>query len=265
MWWLWIAGPIAVACIYLLTGAPDKHRAREVELWRASWGPERVPVPPKKGKKGASAPVQSGARRVPGLPADLARLAIGGGAGEPIGIFELVPRIAFLAVYGPSATAGSDVQMVLGKLASPAPPFTARPVPIVDGTRVPNTGILFTKDAPFSAAYLVEGTDARGIKKWLNPLVREQLLDMPELWLDVEGKALAVMVYGPADAEKLDDLVAAADVIFAEYGAEGGPSLLGDDSELRTEDTELSPEAPEVVAKAKKASKSKAATKSKGA
>src|SRR6185503_3769483 len=115
MWWLWIVGPIAVVCIYLLTGTLDKRRLREIELWRGSWGKGR-----------------SGARRAGVLPADLTRLAVGAGAGVPLGIFELVPKTAYLAVYGPDATSGSDSQMILAKLAAGAPAFTVRPLPIVD-------------------------------------------------------------------------------------------------------------------------------------
>jgi len=225
-----------VLCIYLLTGSPDKLRLREVELWRRSWGPARPPPKKssrKKGDLGADAP--AGAKRVGFLPADLGVLVDAAGAGRPIGIFELVPRIAYLGVFGPSVTAGADLQAVVGKLAEPAPTFTARPLPIVDGARVANTGVIFNKDPPFTDAYLVEGLDAKAIKRWLNPLVREQLIDMPDVWLSVSGKAMALLLYGTADAEKLDDLVSAADVIFAEYGAEGGPSLLGHDEGLEPE------------------------------
>jgi hypothetical protein len=48
--------------------------------------------------------------------------------------------------------------------------------------------------------------------------------------VDGRAKAMAFTLYGPADAQRFEDLVAAADIVFAEYGAEGGPSLLPEDA-----------------------------------
>ena len=36
---------------------------------------------------------------------------------------------------------------------------------------------------------------------------------------------MAYTLYGPADADRIKELAIAADVVFAEYGAGGGPSL----------------------------------------
>jgi len=215
MWWLWLLGPVTVAFIYFLTGLPDNERLRELEIWRKSWGPLQ-------GKK----PI--GAKRVGSVPSDLLVLVDEVGGGPPLGVFELVPRDAYLGVFGPSAASGSEHQTIVARLADPGPTFTARPLPRIDGERVQNSGVQFRKDEAFTDAYLVEGVDARALKVWLSPPVREQLLDMPELWLRVRGRVMALTLYGRADAERLDDLVAAADVIFAEYGAIDA-SLLGPD------------------------------------
>ncbi len=42
---------------------------------------------------------------------------------------------------------------------------------------------------------------------------------------------MALTLYGLPDAARIDELLAAANIVFAEYGAGGGPSLLGDDDE----------------------------------
>jgi hypothetical protein len=223
MWWLWILGPVVVAVIYFLTAGVDKRRLRELELWRASWGPTRAGKP-------------IGARRV-GLPTDLGAMLEQVGGGQPLGVFELVAKEAYLAVYAPTPMTDVEHQTVFLRLDAPVPALTARPLPIVDGARMPNTGIVFAKDADFSAAYLVEGIDAKGVKKWLSPPLREQLCELPDLWIRAQSRTAAVTFYGAADADRLDDLVAAADVVFAEYGAVDA-SLLGDAAALPPEEPE---------------------------
>jgi hypothetical protein len=215
MWWLWILGPVLVGVIYLLTARADRRQLREVELWRGTWGPIR-------GGKAL------GAKRVGALPAELAALAREVGAGKPLATFELVPTMAYLGVYAPSVASSTEHQTVVARLADAAPAFVARPLPLLDGERVANTGVIFHKDPEFSAAYLVEADDAKGVKIWLSPPVREQLCEAPDLWLRARGRVMAVTRYGRPDADRMDELLAAADVIFAEYGAVEA-SLLGDD------------------------------------
>jgi hypothetical protein len=173
--------------------------------------------------------------------------------------FELVPKLAYLAVMSANAQTGSDHQTVSAKLDDAAPSFTVRPLPIVEGERAPNTGIEFKKDPEFMALFLVESAGlapaappppakgakeaappappasdaelAKKIRAWLSRPVREALRDLPEAWLRVQGKTMALTVYGAVDAEKINELVTVADAIFAEYGADGGPSLFGDADE----------------------------------
>jgi hypothetical protein len=155
---------------------------------------------------------------------------------------------------------------------------------------VPNTGIQFKKDPDFMAFFLVEAPGAEApppppakagapapvaadtaiakqVRAWLSRPIREALLDFPDAWLSVQGKTMALTLYGSVSADKLHELVAAADVIFAEHGAEGGPSLLGDGFEASDDedddDDESSDEAVAApTAKSKPATKSEPATKS---
>lgn len=269
MMWMWGVGPALVALIFLLTSFRDKRRAAAVERWRANMGPRG------KATKKVAAP-----------PPGLYRMDVVAGGGQSLAHFELVPKLAYLSIMAADATTGSDHQTVVAKLDDPSyagppreggyrdaeseeripyklPSFTVRPLPIVEGVRVANTGVEFKKDPDFMALFLVEpgveggppnrGTEqeiAKAIKRWLSPPIREAMLELPEVWLRVEGKAMGVTVYGPADEQKLNELVICADVIFAEHGAEGGPSLLGDDPADE-------PEAPPPPKKAKKSSDAK--------
>jgi hypothetical protein len=245
MWWLWIVGPMAMALLYLATDWRDKRREGEVEQWRLGMGPR--PAAKKKkagyrdGKQTTPAPV--GAKKVTTLPGPLARILLAAGGGERVGYFELVPKLAYLAVMGGDATSGSDHQTVIARLDEQAPTFMVRPLPIIEGQREVNNGVQFKKDPDFmeqfevarslEPGFIVAGTEAddKAIRKWLSPPLREALMELPDAWLRVEGKTMALTLYGSADADKLGELVTAADIVFAEYGAEGGPSLFGDEEE----------------------------------
>jgi len=243
MTWLWFVGPLVVALVYVLTNWRDHRREVEIERWRKAGSRVTRSV----GYR-ATARVASSVRRVNSMPGVLTRLleATGGGSGgEPLGYFELVPKLGYLAVMGADALQGSEHQTVVARLDEPSPTFTVRPLPIVEGERAPNTGVQFKKDPDFMALFLVErGLESgptvpasealdKEIRKWLSPPLREALLELPDAWLRIEGKAKAMALthYGPVDAERIDELIAAADIVFAEYGADGGPSLLGEDDE----------------------------------
>lgn len=276
MIWMWYVGPALVALIYLLTGWRDRRRDAEIERWRVTMGP--------RGKA---------TKRVPAPPSNLLRMSFLAGGGQSVAHFELQPKLAYLSVMAANATNASDHLTVSGKLDVPSyaadktepgyrdagtearityklPSFTVRPLPIVEGNRIANTGIEFKKDPEFMALFLVEpfveggpqntGTEqeiAKAIRRWLSPPIRAALLELPDVWLRIEGRAMGVTVYGPADADKINELVICADVIFAEHGAEGGPSLLGDDEEDEPE--EKAPAPP--PKKAKKPAEKKASAK----
>lgn len=110
--------------------------------------------------------------------------------------------------------------------------FRARPLPIVDGKRAANMGLRFKEDRAFSNSYQVEvapSTKREDVLDFVSPVVRDELLSFPALWLQVEGTVMALTLFGDYDAGSTDRLVDIADVLFAEYGAEGGPSLLEPD------------------------------------
>jgi hypothetical protein len=272
MWWLWIVGPLAVAVVYALTGGRDRRRELEIERWREQMARvDETEIPQGyRGGKAAKAKVAATRpipRLVRKLPDALARMLGTTGGGEVIGFYELVPKLAYLAVMGGDAFQGSDHVTVLAKLDEPSPSFTVCPLPIIEGKRITNTGVQFKKDAEFMALFLVERSVEAGpttpataqndkaIRTWLSPPLREALLDFPAGWLRVDGKTktMAFTLYGPADADRMGELISAADIVFAEYGAGGGPSLVGSD------DVDDEPPPPPPPSKKKSAPKSEAA------
>ena len=287
MWWMWILGPFLVALIWLTTGWRDRRREGEVERWRRTMGAKRVVGKEAAGyrttKQIVTTKAGAGPKIVNALPGPLQRVIDAAGGGDALGHYELVPKIAFLSAMSANAMAGSDLQTVTGKLEESAPAFLARPLPMIEGQRAPNTGIEFKKDPEFTELFQVDAlptvgaaprpdakapkeaqpvlTDAEAAKKirsWLSRPVREALRDLPDAWLYVQGRAMALVLYGPADASKLNELVTVADVIFAEYGDDGGPSLFDDDEEEESVEAAPAPPPP-APKKAKSAAKSASA------
>jgi hypothetical protein len=256
MVWLWIAGPIFVVVIWFATAWPDRRRDAQVERWRRSMGPKVVKRSKGGYRSGRDRTEQGpGAKRVRALPGPQQRLVDMAGGGVAQGHFELAKDLAYASVLAADLQNGSDFQAVTAKLEEAAPAFIAHPLPIIEGERAPNTGVEFKKDPDFMTLFLVDPivdaapppkpgakpdaapkpqTDAeraKAIRSFLSRPVRDALRDLPDAWLFVQGKAMALVLYGAADAEKIHELVTTADVIFAEYGAGGGPSLLGEDGE----------------------------------
>jgi hypothetical protein len=269
--WKWLTAPALLAVLYWLTSDRTKRRESEVEAWRLARTPKKGE--PTKGKPGA----KKGAK----LPDDALALVENVGGGASIGTFELAPKLAWLEVRNADALSGSDHQTVLAKLEGPPIALTVRPLPVVEGARPAGTGIAFKKDPEFTEQFLVEGADSAAVKKWLVAPIRQAMLDMPDVWLTVRGRLMALTLFGPADAERLEDLVVVADAIFGEHGAGGAPSLVGDEDEDDEEDDdegdddedeadEAAPAAPEkprvVVVKAsgKPAAKAKTSQKKTG-
>lgn len=226
--WLWIGGPILVAVIYFLTVISRKtvdRWIREVNIWRESIGggvdfagyreaprPAEMPGPP----------------RVAHLPAEIAQALGRVSSGDPLRHFELIPGQAYLSLVEASFTEGSEHQTVTMRLDEPAPRFTVKPLPIVNGVRAPSTGLRFKKDPDFTSLFLVQGLDTKAVGRWLGRVVREAMRELPEVFVDVQGRTATVTLFGYADADRIDKLVEVADVIFAAYGAEGGRSLFGE-------------------------------------
>ncbi|WP_437689666.1 hypothetical protein [Sorangium sp. So ce176] len=244
--WLWYVGPLALLVVWYLTGLRGRHESRrdaELVRWRALMTPK--PAARRSGAHGRKTTAEvAGPRPVRSAPSSLERMLQETGGGSVIARYELVPKLAFVAVVGPDAKNGSEYQVVLAKLAKPAPRLTVCPLPIVDGSRVPNTGIQFKKDPEFMEQFLVEGAEAKAIGRWLSTRVRDALRDFPDAWLFVQDRVMALAAYGPVDAERLEELVIAADAIFADHGSDGAPSLLfegdseGEDDEDDADDEE---------------------------
>lgn len=231
IWMWWLVGPALALLVFVLSARTTESKRLEGAV--ARWVARRKRVAP--------------VRKVSSLPKELGVLARSVTEGDVLAHYELVggsepgkAGIAFLTLTGANALEGSAGAHVLMKLAHAAPSFTVRPLPLEDGERVSNTGIEFRKHPEFMAEFLAEGQDPRAVGKFLSKPLREALLDWPRLWVAVQGKAMALSVYGPVDEDELELLVATADVLFAEHGARGGPSLVGegggDDDEEDAED-----------------------------
>lgn len=238
MRWLWDVAPVAALLIYLLStlwvDPKEERRRREIRRWTEEFlGPLR-----RKGKKIT--------RRVKRLPQLFSGILEAVGGGDRVSDVVLVPKLAYLAVREADHFSGSDHQTVVCLLESPAPRMVVRPLPIVDGNVATNDGIQFRKDPDFMDSFIVEGQGAKPIGKWLKRPLRRALMEMPDVWLRTEGRALALTVYGPIDAERLDELVAVADAVFAEYG-EGGDPLFGEEAAPRKKAVRKAAPAPQTA------------------
>jgi len=220
MSWLWFVGPVVVLFIGLVVSlwptAEERRLRRVVQHWSDELlGPLVV------GNKTKS-------RRVRRVPPSFNSLLAEAGGGTRMTDIVLLPKLAYVAVRVADAWACSNHVTVLCRLANAAPSFCVRPLPVVDGRPIENAGIQFSQDEEFTDTFLVEGADPKAVRKWLDENVREDLMDLPNVWLRVTGKQLALSTYGAADGEALDELVGVADSIFADKGAAGGDSLFGE-------------------------------------
>jgi hypothetical protein len=270
MWWLWIVGPVTVGLIFVLTGKVDQRVYREIEAWREQLGARRAKNRKRTKVTSAEDKAESGGTvwrgKQPGvLPAspseskkkskDLRPKAIGSlgrdfaeiveeiGEGKVVGQYELAPKVAYARFIAGDAEGSSDHQSVLIRLAEPGPTFTAKPLPLLDeNTRVPNTGIEFRKDPQFFSTYLVEAevSLAKQIGKWLSRDLRALLCEHEDVWLHVQGKTMALSLYGPIREEKISALIELAEVFVAEHGADDGPSLFGTTDRLSSKEKDAS-------------------------
>jgi len=279
----WALGPAAIVIIYLLTGGRDRRRTDAVDQWRRFTPVLEEAEPIAREGSYRDAPADDNAviaklkkrpsdvKKIRSLPGPLARLIEATGGGSPVGHFELWPKIAYLSVMDANATGGSDHQTVVAMLDEAAPAFTVRPLPILDGAKTANTGVQFKKDPEFMDLFLVEpGVEGdplsvrsfaaeKKIRAWLSRPIREALRDLPDAWLRVQGKTMALTLYGSVDVDQLYALVNTADLLFAEYGADGGPSLLGEIDD-EDDEPEIAPPPKKTKAKAKSSTPKAAAS-----
>jgi len=233
-----VSSLLAVGLIYYMTGEPDPKNRREIDLFR-EFPARRAVLLELDDEVPFSAIVQRSRQSVPKvlrevkeLPPPFPLILPTIGDGKAAAYFQLKKKLAYVAFVEHDDNSVSDYATVLMKLDENGPTFTARPLPIVDGVRVQNTGVVFREDPEFSSQYLIEVParhDPQAIRAFLSHVVREELLTFPAVWLSVHGNVMALTLYGPFDAEKVDNLVDVADVLFAEYGADEGPSLLEPD------------------------------------
>ena len=183
-------------------------------------------------------------RRVKQVPAIFNSLLEQIGGGSRMTDLVLVPKNAYVAVRLDDAFTAANHVSVLCKLekgkpdkgkgktakskTTGAPSFVCRPLPIVDGRAIENMGVRFDGDDDFTELYLVEGDDPKAIRKWLNQDLRDALLELPDVWLRVDGDVMSLSLYGYREMETLDELLDVADAFYAEKGATGH-SLFGDD------------------------------------
>lgn len=250
------AALVAVGIIFYATGEPDPYNPRAFEEFRRF--PMRRRVAPELTSDARYSSIRKLAnelddprvlKRVTSIPSELTRILPSIGEGSILGFLQLRRQLAYVAFVEADDHNTSHYVSVIMQLDAPAPRFTAQPLPIVDGVPVPNTGIKVADDEAFTASYWVQvppNQDARAVRAFLAPVVREELVAFPVVWMHVQGRVMAVTIYGRFDPELTDHLVDVADVLFAEYGAEGGPSLLEPD------DTEPVGGAPKKKRKKKK-------------
>lgn len=230
----------SIALLAYVTSEPSARARRELEAFRtlptrAELADASKPEPYRADYlKARTVKVPKLLRRVASLPPELARLLPTVGEGRPIAYYQLKKNIAYFAVVEADAYNLSDFCTVLMALEEPAPRFVLRPLPIVEGRRIKNTGIKFKDDPEFTEEFLIEApvggaADAQAVREFLTEEARDSLFELPKAWLVVEKNAMALSVYGSFDADTADKLVEVADVLFAEHGAEGGPTLFEPD------------------------------------
>jgi uncharacterized RDD family membrane protein YckC len=221
MRWLWLVGPLTVLFVYLLLilfpSRTERRWREQVRLWIDEYlGPIVT------GDKRRS-------RRVKRLPLSFEAAAQRAGGGSRVTDVVLVSKIAYAAVRAADGQAGSEQQSVMCRLEKSAPSMLVRPLVVIDDRAAENSG-LDVGDEAFTDLFVVqgEGPDADAISDWLDDDVRSALSEMPELWLRTEGKMMTLSLYGEPDAERLDEMVAIADTLFAIYGADPDVTLCGE-------------------------------------
>jgi hypothetical protein len=253
LWWMWIVTPFFAAFVYILAAKDDPRRMRELDRWRKAFGPHQLDLVGgyREKPKATATTVATPPPAVSALPSLLSRALRTFAGGEVLAHYELVPKLAYVSIVGSNSEQSSDFQAVLGKLENKkGPAFTIHPIPIVEGVPQANTGIPFPKDAEFTELFVIEPiidvggrsdvpaspAALKAIRKWLSQPIRDALKEVPEAFVRVEGQTMLVAYFGDASSEAMNQLILAADTLFAEHGAGGGASLFGDAEDDEEED-----------------------------
>jgi len=227
---LWVSAPLGMIIVYMMTVAKPGRwddalarfaRLEHEETVTVDSGSSSYRAAPERRKTRTGGPLL---KKVTAVPADLTALLELSADGTPVAFFEIHPKVAYVAITEANAMNASDCTTVLMKLEEGAPTFEARPLVPIDP--LPQDAVSFTKDPKFSEKYVVQGADAKKVRSFLSEPIRAELCDSPATWVEAEKRALAVSIYGDFDSDRAYRLVETADVFFAEYGADGGQTLL---------------------------------------
>ncbi len=252
---LWVTVPLAAYVVWLATRPKPGHADSEIQKFRVfELTDEDGAIDASEEKASYREPVNRPTRTVilktiDIVPGDLALLFDRIGSGTPRVSFELHPKIAYASVNESDELALSDHFTVLLRLDERAPTLHVQPLLSTDAATT--DVVAFKKDPDFSLRFQVTSKDPKGAKAFLSSVVRDALLDLPEVWIETQGIAMSLTLFGAFDADKAKQLMEVADVFFAEYGAEGGPSLLepaGDVVEKKKKKKKAPPAAPAVRA-----------------
>ena len=224
---LWVTVPLGAYVVWLATRPKPGHADPEIQKFRVFEVTDEVSEPEGYRSEPVSKvlpPHTVILKTAPLVPGDLAFLLDRVGRGMPRVVFELHPKIAYATVIEADELSLSDHFTILLRLEERAP--TLHLQPFLATEPAPPDVVAFKKDVEFSQRFLVDCKDAKAARGFLSGVIRDALLDMPEVWIESQGIAMSLTVFGTFDAEIARRLVDLADAFFAEYGAEGGPSLL---------------------------------------
>jgi hypothetical protein len=243
---LWVSAPLGALLAWAVSSTDDRRLAAEMEAWRKASGKRKPRVVfesyrnpavvrptdrrdlARKQLEGGAGQASSAARgkQVVAPPWELSSMVRLAGAGRQVGVYQLLPKLAYVVAVEADALATSDFVAVVARLEAKHPELVVRPRAVEER---PTARTVQLKDARFNDRFFVESPAPKAAKELLSEGVRETLRDLEVGWFFVRGDAMALVRYGRIGAEDVRALVDAADEIFAEIGAEGGPSLLGDD------------------------------------
>lgn len=242
---LWVSAPAAALLLWFVSSTDDRPLAEQMEAWRKRSGKRKARVVFEGYRSPAVirettdrrdlarkqlGPEADGgkAKKVVSPPWELSSMVEVAGGGRQVGVYQLLPKLAYVIAVEADVVSSSDFVAVVAKLEAKHAEVTVRPR-IPDDK--PTARSVQLKDARFAAAFMVDAADAKAARELLSEGVREVMLELKVGWLFLRGDAMALVRYGRTEASDVHALVDVADAIFAEIGAEGGPSLLGEDEE----------------------------------
>jgi len=237
---LWVSVPLMVLLVWNISRTDDRTLAEEMEAWRKTSGKRKARVVAESYRTPAvvrnvdrrdlareKVTKGAGDKVVVPPPWELTAMLELAGGGTQVGVYQLLPKLAYVIAAEADGVAGSDYVAVVAKLEAKHVQLLVRPRIPEDVSKGP---AVISKDAAFRDAFWVECADVKAARDLLSEGIRETLRDLDGCWLFVRSDSMALVRYGHIDAGRVRALVAGADEIFAELGADGGPSLLGEDA-----------------------------------